>query len=501
MPRKLEFNAPGLLESLSSTGYSLEAAISDIIDNSIDAKSKQIWINFFFAGLESTISVFDNGKGMTQSELEEGLKPGTQISRSEMDRLGRFGLGLKSASFSQCSEFTVATKKLNSKISTMGYDKSVILNSKTWSALEENDYSEEYLSDLHENFSDVEQGTLVFWKNLRVCQDWVGLDLETQRSEFLNLAETCEYHIRMTFHRFMDQDEQLAFYINGNKLEPWDPFATLNESTQALPPETFTLNGKVISISPYVLPPRRKLSEREAEDLAGPHGWIAQQGFYIYRNKRLVVPGSWLDIPKFTKDEKHYLARVKVDIPAGLDEEWKINVMKSSVITPTRLKPAFARNGKAVRNKARQVLDSIAGVSTAIKSNQTDFIWNINDSNGRVRIKLNWDHPLIKHALDLDLEKKRLIRDLMKLIEETVPMDAARLVYDHEKHTVYKAFDEMEDLDLITLAERIFETMVSSGTSPSIAAKNVLSSPYFRDYQETLNASGVLQIKRGSLND
>ena len=59
----------------------------------------------------------------------------------------------------------------------------------------------------------------------------------------------------------------------------------------------------------------------------------------------------------------------------------------------------------------------------------------------------------------------------------------------------------MEDLDLITLAERIFETMVSSGTSPSIAAKNVLSSPYFRDYQETLNASGVLQIKRGSLND
>src|SRR5690349_3391180 len=101
------------LNSYRSFGYSVQTAIADIIDNSITARAKNIWINYVWDGSKSYLSILDDGLGMDLIELIDAMTPGSknpQDNRESHD-LGRFGLGLKTASFSQCRRLTVVSKK------------------------------------------------------------------------------------------------------------------------------------------------------------------------------------------------------------------------------------------------------------------------------------------------------------------------------------------------------------------------------------------------------
>ena len=101
--------ASSMIETFRAIGYSIEAAVADIIDNSISARAKNIWINFEWEGSETWLAVKDDGSGMNNDELVQAMRPDSKNpldDRSTKD-LGRFGLGLKTASFSQCRLLSV----------------------------------------------------------------------------------------------------------------------------------------------------------------------------------------------------------------------------------------------------------------------------------------------------------------------------------------------------------------------------------------------------------
>src|SRR5258708_3144611 len=105
-------HAGNMIEDFRSIGYSLQTAIADIVDNSIAAKEKNIWIDLEWNGENTAVIITDDGIGMSKDELINAMRPGSKnplADRSSED-LGRFGLGLKTASFSQCRILTVATK-------------------------------------------------------------------------------------------------------------------------------------------------------------------------------------------------------------------------------------------------------------------------------------------------------------------------------------------------------------------------------------------------------
>ena len=497
MPRKIQVDALGLMSGLSHTGYSLETAIADIVDNSIDAEATRISIQFHFAGSSSYIQISDNGKGMTENELIDALIPGFQTKNDGINlSLGKYGLGLKSASFSQADILVVGSKKHSYSPRIYGYSKEHIQRYKDWEIFEEDDFPHSLVNDMKQYLENLKEGTLIRWDCLKITENWKELDLLEQKDAFLEMASICEKHLAMVFHRFLSGEQPIEIFLNDNKILPWDPFFVQHPSTQALQPElSHTANG-TISVFPYVLPPRRQLSDDENVNLGGPRGWIAQQGFYIYRNKRLVISGGWLGFKGMASDEKHILARIKVDVPGAVDSEWGLDIMKSKVDVPVYLRPIFYRNAKATRNKARQTLDAIAKVNSVKNSDDGGFFWMINESERSMKLKLNWENPFIKQLLQDSGENRVRIKKLLKLVEATVPFATARMLLNSELQEIESTFNEIDDNELISLASSLFIEYVNSGIAPIKAIKLVLSDPNLREKEDLLRENNAFEYRK-----
>ena len=321
--------ADAMIASLRAIGYDLPMAIADIIDNSIFARAKNVWIDFDWEDGNPWVRVKDDGLGMSESELREAMRLGSRGPNEtrDPDDLGRFGLGLKTASFSQCRVFTVRTKTKDGTISTRCWDLNVIEETKKWHL---SMFPPDGADALLDVLDDVDNGTVVLWQHLDRVIDSIE-DPEEGRAIFFNKFNEVVRHLEMVFHRFLSGSPRLKITIGRTPLKPWDPFLLSNQFTQELSTERYE-DGSV-KIVPYVLPHISKRSAIENVAGAGPRGWNAQQGFYIYRNKRLIVSGGYLDFN--IKPEEHYkLARILVDLKNNMDNEWRIDVRKAVVIPP-----------------------------------------------------------------------------------------------------------------------------------------------------------------------
>ena len=320
--RKLTRHAPpkasAMIEALRGLGYNTATALADIIDNSIAAKATTIKLDFYWNSEASCIRILDDGTGMDDYELDRAMRLGeiNPLTERSSGDLGRFGLGLKTASFSQCRKLSVASRK-NNAVECLRWDLDVLSNSKDdgWYLLEgiENK-SEKFFKDL----SALEHGTLVLWQIL----DRIVTPGFTEQN-FLNLIDRCEDHLAMVFHRFLEGlKPQIRILINGMPVKPWNPFLENRSSTWSSPEVTIKTENGIVKVKGYVLPHRDKMDSKEFEYAGGADGWTAQQGFYVYRNKRLLVAGSWLGLGQgraWTKEESHRLARIRLDIPNSAD--------------------------------------------------------------------------------------------------------------------------------------------------------------------------------------
>jgi hypothetical protein len=340
-------SAARLTGSLRDIGYDFSSAIADLIDNSITAGASRIDVIVEFAGESSRVFIADDGIGMTPNGLIEALRFGSRRLYG-MGDLGRYGLGLKTASLSQSRSLTVVTRRAQGKrlIHTRQLDLDLIAELDDWLVVEPS--RTEAVGRARRMLED-SQGTVVVWEKLdRVLPEknsaggWARRRIET-------LTQKTEDHLAMVFHRFLDDnaiERKLTITVNGKKLSPWDPFATSEPGTKALPLQRFEIvHGEVsgwVSLRRYVLPGRDRFSSpSEFDRLSGPLKWNRQQGIYTYRANRLVQWGGWSGIRGI--DEHTKLARASIDFDTDLDEAFNINVAKMRVSIPPQLRQMLER--------------------------------------------------------------------------------------------------------------------------------------------------------------
>ncbi len=358
------------MASLRDIGYELPAAVADLVDNSIDAKATEMDISVNFEGEDSWIRIADNGSGMNAGHMNEAMRYGTDRDHAEED-LGKFGLGLKTASLSQCRRLTVATRTnpIRREIEIRRWDLDRVLEENRWDLLRlsTSEVSGEVVEPLQKR-----PGTVVMWELLdRILEYRLPSGLAAKHG----LAAICrdiEEHLTMVFHRFLAQQTRralpLTITIQGNPIDAWNPFASTEEATVKLNRQRISVRhggrNHSIGIQPYILPNQVQFSTTRAwEAASGPKKWNRQQGFYVYRGGRMIQSGGWNRLR--TPDEHTKLARIAVDIPSGADGAFGINVSKMQVLIPSEIRAELKAIASGVANRAqaayRQTGDGHAG--------------------------------------------------------------------------------------------------------------------------------------------
>lgn len=423
--------ASSMIESMRAYGYTLPTAIADLIDNSIAAECTTVWLQFYWSGADSWISIMDDGRGMRESELSNAMKLGSRSPLENRDPrdLGRFGLGLKTASLSQCRRLTVESRTSSGAVSLRRWDLDYLSRPEVegWKLLKTADSgSKGRLAALDE----VDHGTIVLWERLdRIVGD-AGKDASKIRSHFMRLVEDVEFHLAMVFHRFLSGPRQrLKIFLNGNAVRAWDPFLESHPATQTTPEDAIRIPGhdEPIRVKGFVLPHKDRLGGEAHAQASGPAGWNAQQGFYVYRNERLIVPASWLGLGSgrpWTQEEHYKLARIRLDIPNTMDHLWQLDVKKSSAQPP----PDVADRLKGLAQKVRQQARSVFSHRGRYRQRETkrDFSrpWKTTYRSGVRVYRIDRKHPALRALLEsVPREARDALHAALTIIEETVPIE------------------------------------------------------------------------------
>ena len=477
-----EITIPGasaLVESLRAFGYSLETAIADLIDNSITAEASNVWIEFNWDGCKSSITIRDDGAGMTEKELVEAMRLGTRSPREERGShdLGRFGLGLKTASFSQCRRLTVISRVRNSSEVMRCWDLDYIRDTGEWRLIAENTIknSPEFrAAKLQQN------GTVIIWHKLdRVVGNTEAHDDQAYRC-FLKSIDDVRAHLGMVFHRYLEKHSGLKIWINERPVESWDVFLKNEIATQQLPPEKLSLNDKIIKIVPYILPHRSKLSLETHREAAGPSGWNAQQGIYVYRNERLLVAGGWLGLG-FQKEEHYKLARIQIDLPNTLDADWQIDVKKSRARPPSTLRPDLKRIAKLTRDQAVRIYHHRGKVTARKNSHKQVFLWEQKKRQGKIFYSINRSHPAIQKFLKM---ADNVANDVLKMIEETVPSAHIMITASEQPNEMATPFEDCSFVEFEKMISSLYHSFISSGCSPDEGLERISSIEPFNYHPE-----------------
>lgn len=336
-------SAKRLSQSLRDVGYSFESAVADLVDNAITAGSTVVEIQIDFSGRESTIAIRDNGSGMDSETITEAMRFGSRREYAGGD-LGRYGLGLKTASLSQCRRVEVFSKTVAGPIEGRALDLDYIEAIDDWLVADISDSAAETIGP--KPFA--KSGTAVVWKRLDRILPANSPEGGWARRKFDALPQKLSNYLSMVFHRFLsgENKETLKLVVNGVELQAWDPFARDESATVELAPDEFEIETKKgsgsVRLRRFILPTREDFSSPEAyERQAGVEKWNRQQGVYIYRANRLVQWGGWAGIR--TSDEHTKLARASLDFDTDLDEAFNINVAKMRVSIPSELRKMIAR--------------------------------------------------------------------------------------------------------------------------------------------------------------
>jgi|TARA_B100000315_G_C14594023_1_gene597621 hypothetical protein len=484
--------ADSILQSLRSFGYDTATAIADLIDNSISAKSKNIWVIQKYSRADSWIAILDDGAGMSEKELREAMRMGSKNPLEERDitDLGRFGLGLKTASLSQCRRLTVRSKR-NTKVFTRCWDLDVVSETKNWSLLKKAyNKSEERLKSL----KNVENGTIVLWENMdRVVGEFEDMDEHSAKESFQKIIQGVNKYISMVFHRFIGFGGKLNIYVctpdtigkDNIKIKGWDPFVIDHKATNSLPEEP--LSKTDIIMKGYVLPHFSKLNDLEHQNAGGMYGWNAHQGFYLYRNKRLIVPGTWLSTG-YKKEDHYKLARIQIDIPNTEDNRWKIDVTKSEVLPPADIAAKLKRYAMMVRKEAVKVY-RFRGKTISRTSSLTNLlIWKIKTLRNKTKYYIDKKHPLVDSIINKTGGNKKYINQLLKLVQETIPIPAIVVnnSADPESHEYEHTLEDFEDLGIKKKFLDIIKKYEKDGLNHDEAVKRAMETDPFDKIPEIL---------------
>ena len=405
-----------LTESMRDIGYSLSTALADIVDNSITAGAQTVQV---FASSETPgmrIGVLDDGVGMTEEELLEAMRLGSRnpLERRQQSELGRFGLGLKTASFSQCRVLTVVTRS-NGTTSCARWDLDHIAESDRWQVQMPDDLANvPWMERLGES------GTLVVWEKLAVEVDDRGTGDEVK--DFVRQVDEASSHLELVFHRFLSGGPgqiRVRILLNNRQLEPFDPFHSSHPATIAGPTERIRVAQGEVVVQPFTLPHHGKVTPAEWRRFAGAEGYLKNQGFYVYRERRLIIHGTWFGLARQTELSK--LARVRVDMPNSLDRAWRIDIKKASAQLPS-----------VVRERLRRIIEPLVATSKRVYTTRGRRlveqnripVWSRLQNNNEILYRINDEHPMVASLrARLPVETQADFRKMMEIAGASLPLD------------------------------------------------------------------------------
>ncbi len=471
--------APVLMESTRAIGYSIESAIADVIDNSIAAKATEIRIQYNCIP-KPYIVVCDNGCGMDNDGITEAMRYGTASpteARRE-DDLGRYGLGMKTASLSQCRKLTVISKTKKELVGRR-WDLDHVIDTKSWSLIRlgESEIEEQEGIVL---LKDYETGTLVAWENL----DKIKSGSVTINQSLEEKMASVKKHLELVFHRYLAGDgvKKLRIFMNGIQLVAFDPFFTAKSSI-VMDDEKIDIpgrEGKVV-IRPYILPHPSNMTKEELDLYGGKDGLRNLQGFYIYRNKRLITWGTWFKLIRM--DEFSKLTRVRVDIPNSLDDLWTLDIKKSTAYPPdivkTRLKQLVGTMSAGSKRtwsfrQRKEVSDGII------------HVWDKVETREGVRYVVNMEHPSLELLTDrLDEESIKLLRNYLETVQNNLPFNNLHL--DMHSDVKFVHDKEKEECERVLLMARPIIKQAIKDDHLEMTMKNFETVEPFMYYMEQIN--------------
>jgi hypothetical protein len=353
-------SAKRLIRSLRDIGYEFVDAVADIVDNSVEAHATVIAITLKFEGEDSYLTIADNGIGMSSKDIQEALRFGSNRAYDDADDLGRYGLGLKTASLSQCERLTVSARRgeERARINSYCWDLDHIEKTNRWEVLkiESDELKDEAWRHLHET-----TGTVVTWERLGRLLGYRYPSGESARKQAEQMAGSLKLHLGMVFHRFLSGEihgKRIAIYINDERVIPWDPYSRGEKHTQKLEqiliPLDFDESIYSVRVQPYILPPQSLYSSTKTHlQASGPGKWNKQQGLYIYRSNRIIQAGGWSGLR--TSDEHTKLVRIALFIPSQLDELFQVNVAKKHLTLPRELRALLMAEIQPIIQRAQEV--------------------------------------------------------------------------------------------------------------------------------------------------
>jgi hypothetical protein len=458
--------ASSMIETFRAIGYSLETAIADIIDNSISAQASKIYINRIWRGGKSIITVKDDGDGMSSSEIIQAMRPGAQnplSDRSEND-LGRFGLGLKTASFSQCRKLSVLSRRKDSVTAFWSWDLDYIAESDKWEVLHW--IPEGFINEL----DSLQSGTLVVWSDLdRILSLQTAETDDNAKYKFSDALDKVKNHIAMTFHRFIE-DRAIKIFWGEHEIEAWNPFCCNESKTQEQPTEN--ISGG-ITMKGYVLPHKNNFSTEQAyKNAEGVNGYPAMQGFYVYRGKRLLLAGDWLGI--FRKEEHYKLVRIQIDLPNRLDTEWQIDIKKSKAYPPAVCREQLKSYAKSVRTIGSEVYRHRGKILKQRAGQNFQPLWLEKKKDNKWSFVVNREHLMINDLKNLAKEKpEQAIEKLLKFLEEAIPTKTIYINEAQGEETQKTPFSDVDTNLIKEVLVLMYNNQIAQGKTPR-QAKDIL---------------------------
>ena len=457
--------------SMRSIGYSLNNAVADIIDNSISAKATKIEIICNWDGNEPFIEIKDDGIGMDIDQLREAMRLGSNpLSERDPEDLGRFGLGLKTASFSQAKRLIVKTRidKFNDAIAT--WDLDLVEEKNKWLLDLETTNHGELLK---------EHGTIVRWEKIDTLET-----KDKNKSEKLLEEVTTQLikHISLIFHRYIsgEYERKILFTVNGNTCSSADPFF-LEKSTKQ-PVEKID-NCKVTC---YTLPHPSYCTDKEYESHAGDEGYIDNQGFYLYRKGRLICKSTWFNLGK--KLEMRKFCRVSIDIENNTDSEWQLDVKKSRANPPPH-----------IRNRLRNLIDSFSrpsvlkqlpGRNKKLATREKKPVWErvATNKDKEIIYKISKENPSISSLFDsLDDNLSLKLENIFSLIEKCVPYPEIAHDFTEKPKSLKK--EEFSIKELRELAISTKDSFIKKGISLEDTLKILKDQSYLSDHWDEIKES------------
>jgi hypothetical protein len=471
-------NPEYLIKSIAEQGYSLETALADLIDNSISANANQVEVLIKTDEEPFILYLTDNGDGMDEETLKASMHfPSTSPENyRKSDDLGRFGLGMKTASFSQTRKFTVLARKKGSlKYHARTWDLEALKENKWQLIVNKQVEIEKIISDYKKQSNDNlgqfkihEPNVIIVWYGLYKYEEY--LEEENRRKALKReITEVTTDHLSLVFHRFMESKEQhLKLRVNNIQLEPFNPFPEKELRSVEFKQKGFGKDS--IKLEGFILPSTSIEDTRESYNTKWTTKYrslLDMEGIYIYRASRIILFGGWNGLIK--KAPRLQLARLRVEIGNGVDHLLHLNVAKSQVIIPHDLKDAFESYINDLKDEAKKEFFN-RGISKFPKQSENrESLFVRNPSNQGVLLELNPEFSILKQLNEeLSLSSQAKLKVLLKMVNTQI----SSIKQTHED----KVFLGVEQENSISTEELLLtvKSLISSGIDPSVIKKEIL---------------------------